>query len=148
MLDAETIFAEIRRWSDTHKQDFISVRILRDKPKKALSDLEKQELHKKEDWFNKKFELELALDAKKAAQEMSKPQAVKLQKYLPVITPFNGDYKDWLRFWNQFVVEVDNSKVSEISKFEYLLGLVEGEPRSHILGLPHKGEGYGKRKGS
>ena len=77
---------------------------------------------------------------------MSKPQAVKLQKYL--ITPFNEDYKDWLRFWNQFVVEFDNCKVSEISKFDYLLGLVEGEPRSHILGLPHKVEGYEKRKGS
>ena len=141
------VFDEIRKWSDTDKQDFIPVRILRDKPKEALSDLEKQELHKKEeDWFNKKFELELALYAKKAAQEMSKPQAVKLQKYL--ITPFNGDYKDWLRFWNQFVVEVDNCKVSEISKFDYLLGLVEGEPRSHILGLPHKVEGYEKRKGS
>ena len=58
------VFDEIRKWSDTHKQDFIPVRILRDKPKEALSDLEKQELHKKEeDWFNKKFELELALDA-------------------------------------------------------------------------------------
>ena len=62
---------------------------------------------------SQKFELELALDAEKAAQEMSKPQAVNLQKYS--ITPCKGDYKDWLRFWNQFVVDVDNSKMSEIS---------------------------------
>ena len=34
------------------------------------------------------------------AKEMSKPQAVKLQKYS--ITPFKGDDKEWLR--NQFVV--------------------------------------------
>ena len=75
------VFDEIRKWSDTHKQDFIPVRILRDKPKKALSDLEKQELHKKEeDWFNKKFELELALDAKKAAQEMSKRHLMRITK--------------------------------------------------------------------
>ena len=34
------------------------MRNLRDKLKEVLSDLEKQELHKKEeDWFNKKFEL-------------------------------------------------------------------------------------------
>ena len=145
MLDADTSFDEVRKWSDNRKQDFIPVRNLRDKLKEALSDLEKQELHKKEeDWFNKKFELELALDAKKAAQEMSKPQAVKLQKYS--ITPFKGDYKDWLRFWNQFVVEVDNSKISEISKFNYLLELVEGEPKSHILGLPYTVEGYGEAK--
>ena len=116
ILDADTSFDEVRKWSDTRKQDFIPVRNLQDKLKEALSDLEKQELHKEdEDWFNKKFELELALDAKRALQEMSKPQAVKLQKYS--ITPFTGDYKDWLRFWNQFVVEVDNFKISEISKF-------------------------------
>ena len=66
MLDADTSFDEVRKWSDTRKQNFIPVRNLPDKLKVALSDLEKQELHKKEeDWFNKKFELELALDAKK-----------------------------------------------------------------------------------
>ena len=32
-------------------------------------------------------------------------QTVKLQRY--TITPFSGDYKDWLRFWNQFTVEID-----------------------------------------
>ena len=47
------------------------------------------------------------------AKEMSKPQALKLQKYS--ITPFKGDYKEWLRFWNQFVVDVGNSKISNIS---------------------------------
>ena len=46
------------------------------------------------------------------AREMSKPQALKLQKYS--ITPFKGDYKEWFRFWNQFVVDVDNSKISKI----------------------------------
>ena len=29
MLDAETSFHEVRKWSDTHKQDFIPVRNLR-----------------------------------------------------------------------------------------------------------------------
>ena len=58
---------------------------------------------------------------------MIKPQAVKVQKYS--ITPFTGDNKDWLIFWNQFVVEDDNSKISEISKFNYLLELVEGKPK-------------------
>ena len=47
------------------------------------------------------------------AKEVSKPQAVRLQKYS--ITPFKGDYKEWLRFWNQFVLDVDNSKISKIS---------------------------------
>lgn len=64
----------------------------------------------------------MKLEKKKVEQEMAKPQAVKLQKY--TITPFLGECKDWLRFWNQFVVEVDRSKISEISKFNFLL--VEG----------------------
>ena len=37
-------------------------------------------------------------------------QSVKLQRY--TITPFSGDYKDWLRLSNQFTVEVDQSRKS------------------------------------
>ena len=74
----------------------------------------------------------------------SATQSVKLQRY--TITPFQGDYKDWLRFWNQFEVEVDGAKISEISKFNYLLELVRGQPREDILGLPHTVEGYQEAK--
>ena len=81
---------------------------------------------------------------RKIMEEPMKPQAVKLQKY--TITPFSGDYKDWLRFWNQFTVEVDASKISEISKLNYLLELVKGKPKDDILGLPHTVEGYEEAK--
>ena len=47
------------------------------------------------------------------------------QSFLIKITPFSGHYKDWLRFWNQFTVEVDGAAISEISKFNYLLELVK-----------------------
>ena len=69
-----------------------------------------------------------------------KPQSVKLQKY--TITPFKGDYKDWICFWNQFSVEVDGSAISKIDKFNYLLELVKGKPRYDILGLAHAKDGY------
>lgn len=145
MLEAENSFEEVKGWSLARKEDFVPIHELRSRLKDALSELEKRELHKREeDWFKKKFELEMELEKKKAEQEMAKPQAVKLQKY--TITPFQGDCKDWLRFWNQFVVEVDSSKISEISKFNYLLELVEGEPKEHILGLPHTPEGYNEAK--
>ena len=62
-------------------------------------------------------------------------QSLKLQNY--TIRKFNGNYKDWLRFWSQFTVKVDNCNISNISKFSYLLELVEGKPREGILGLPH-----------
>ena len=74
----------------------------------------------------------------------STTQSVQLQRY--AITPFHGDYRDWIRFWNQFEVEVDGAKISEISKFNYLLELVKGQPREDILGLPHTVKGYQEAK--
>ena len=40
---------------------------------------------REEEWYKRRMEM-----------KPMKPQAVKLQKY--TITPFSGDYKDWLRF--------------------------------------------------
>ena len=67
---------------------------------------------------------------------LAKPKAVKLQRY--TITPFEGDYKDSLCFWNQFSVEVDRSSMAKISKFNYLLEVVKGKPKEDILGLAQK----------
>ena len=72
------------------------------------------------------------------------PQTVKLQKY--TIAPFSGDFKDWVRFWNQFSVEVDRSTISKISKFNYLLELTKSKPRYDILGLPHTTDVYAEVK--
>lgn len=83
------------------------------------------------------------MGAGKEKTETSPGQSIKLQKY--TITPFTGEYKDWLRFWNQFTVEVDGSSIAEISKFSYLLELVEGKPRDDILRLPHT-KGYEEAK--
>ena len=98
-----------------------------------------------EEWFFKKLELEKELNSnQKGGSTSEKPQEVKLQKY--TITPFEGDYRDWLRFWNQFIVEVDSSGISKISKFNYLLELVKGKPKQDILGLPHTEDGYEEAK--
>ena len=68
---------------------------------------------------NGKNRQSLGRTSNEMAKEMSKPQALKLQKYS--ITPFKGDYREWLRFWNQFVVDVDNSKMSEITNLVIFL---------------------------
>ena len=47
---------------------------------------------------------------------------------------------------NQFTVEVDAPKISEISKLNYLLELVKGKPKDDILGLSHTVEGYEEAK--
>ena len=145
MLDDEKSFEDVKGWSHAQKEELVPIHELRSRLKDELRQLETQELHRREeDWLKKKIELEMELEKKKAEQEAAKPQSVKLQKN--TISPFKGDCKDWLRFWNQFVVEVDNSKISEISKFNYLLELVEGEPKEHILGLPHTPDGYDEAK--
>ena len=43
-------------------------------------------------------------------------------------------------------MDEDSSKISEISKCNYLLELVDGELKEHILGLPHTPEGYNEAK--
>ena len=112
---------------------------------KQQYELEKME----EDWLQRKAALKSDLSYAENRDQTSETSqkfqpSVKLQKY--TITPFSGDYKDWLRFWNQFTVEVDGSTISEISKFNYLLELVKGKPRDDVLGLPHTVDGYEEAK--
>lgn len=102
-----------------------------------------------QEWLERKLQLQTELNERGTPQLSStntRPTntAVKLQKY--TITPFRGEYMDWLRFWNQFTVEVDNSNIAEISKFNYLMELVREEPREDILGLPHTDDGYEEAK--
>ena len=80
---------------------------------------------REEKWYQLKMEREEKMA--KAEKTKETTQSVKLQRY--TITKFNGDYKDWLRFWNQFTVEVDGSSLPEISKFNYLLELVRASRR-------------------
>ena len=99
-----------------------------------------------EEWLKKK--LELQKQSETTGHSLSPisgtTSTVKLEKY--TITPFKRDYMDWLRFWNQFTVEVDETKILDMSKFHYLLELVKGKPRDDILGLPHSPDGYKEAK--
>ena len=110
-------------------------------------ELEKSKLcdqQQKEEWYKRRLELDLEMTRKKMEEVQVRPQSIKLEKY--TITLFKGDFKDWSRFWNQFMVTVDGSSIASISKFNYLLKLVEGKPREDILGLPHTENGYKEAK--
>ena len=115
-----------------------------------IEEAARRQQQQEEEWYLRKVDFEKQIresQAESVSKEKpttSSPQSVKLQRY--TITPFSGDYKDWLRFWNQFTVEVDGSSISEISKFNYLLELVKGRPRDDILGLPHTQDGYEEAK--
>ena len=127
-------------------EELAKLRIQRQKEEEEAI-LRQQKLE--QDWMEKKLQLQTQLNERGITQQQgttasSMVSAVKLQKY--TITPFKGDYVDWLRFWNQFTVEVDNSAIAEISKFNYLMELVQDGPREDILGLPHTEEGYKEAK--
>ena len=103
------------------------IRMIKEKEEESML-MQRQQTE--EEWLEKIAELRLVRESISAPASV-KPQSVELQKY--TITPFKGDYEDWIRFWNQFSVEVDGSAISKISKFNYLLQLIKGKPREDIL---------------
>ena len=103
--------------------------------------MQRQQLE--EEWLMKTVELRQNIEPTSGSVSV-KPQSVKSQKY--TITSFKGSHKDWIRFWNQFSVEVDGSAISKINKFNCLLELVKGKPREDIIGLPHTEDGYDEAK--
>ena len=120
-----------------------AARLTRQQQQKQEEAREKQ-MQIEEDWMRRKQQIEQETAESQHFGTAQKQPTIKLHKY--TITPFEGDFKDWLRFWNQFTVEVDGSGIAQISKFNYLMELVQGKPRDDILGLPHTPEGYEEAK--
>ena len=48
---------------------------------------------------------------------------------------FSGDVLQWSSFWDQFSVTVHDTDLPVVSKFTYLMSLLEGEPKQAIHGL-------------
>ena len=64
---------------------------------------------------------------------------------LPKITikNFNGEPTEWQMFWDSFKSAVDeNQDLSEIDKFNYLLGFLEGNAQNCLTGLALSGQNY------
>ena len=61
-----------------------------------------------------------------------------------VITKFDGTPQDWLRFWGQFEILIDESSAPEVTKFSYLKELVNLKVRNLIDGLPFTPDGHQK----
>jgi len=52
------------------------------------------------------------------------------------INKFNGDLTKWQTFWDQFEAIVDKSDMAAVTKFSYLISLLEGEALEVVSGLP------------
>ena len=90
--------------------------------------------------FNKKLQYQKEIKEVQAGKNSS----TKLPKL--VITPFNGSYHDWLRFWGQFSAGIELADIPDVMKFSYLKELVEPKIRTCIDGLPFTTEGYKSAK--
>ena len=72
------------------------------------------------------------------------PATVKLPKL--VIAKFNGSVIDWPKFWGQFSEAVDKSTLAPITKFTYLLELLEPNVQRSVESLPFSPEGCNRAK--
>ena len=66
------------------------------KEQRELGESTKQRIKLEEEWLQKQLEIETKSTKQVSQGNDNTPQTVKLQKYR--ITPFSGDYKDWVRF--------------------------------------------------
>jgi hypothetical protein len=73
--------------------------------------------------------------SKTATVKASKPENT---SKLPKLTlpKFNGTLTDWLSFWERFHVKVDTrTDISDVNKFDYLYGLLEGDALAAVKSL-------------
>ncbi|XP_050706794.1 uncharacterized protein LOC126992176 [Eriocheir sinensis] len=69
-----------------------------------------------------------------------KSPEVKLPKL--ELPKFKGDVTEWVSFWDQFSSHIDDTEIPVISKFTYLVSLLEGEAKSVVQGLSHTSANY------
>ena len=91
-----------------------------------------EEMRFEEEKLQQKLKYEKKINEGQTKQEQK--GNTKLPKL--VITKFKGTYTDWIRFWNQFVTEIDKTDVAQVTKFSYLKELLELKVRASVDVLP------------
>ena len=91
----------------------------------------------------RKLELRYKYEAshKDEKVELAKVKVTKL-----VITPFQANHLDWLRFWNEFNAEIEKLALPAVPKFSYLKELLAPKANVLINGLPFNAKGYDRAK--
>lgn len=115
--------------------------------------ISKQKLFEQEKEFERvKFEERIKQERKleeikgPAQSTNAKTELAKVKLPKLVISKFQGTHIDWIRFWNQFKADIDNSSIDPVAKFSYLKELLLPKVRVHIDGLPFSTEGYERAK--
>ena len=81
-----------------------------------------------------------------ASHKDEKTELAKVKLPKPVITPFQANHLDWLRFWNEFNAEIEKSALPAVSKFSYLKELLAPKAEVLINGLQFNAEGMREQK--
>ena len=112
----------------------------------AVEDQRRTKQREEEDnWIEKQRKFHMDLEEKKLEQLKAQQLKAKLPKLQ--LSKFDGTITDWVRFWEQFVEEIDKStNYAAITKFSYLRELLTSQPKTEITGLPFTEEGYNTAK--
>ena len=122
--------------------------------RKGEEHLREEQLKHEMELHQLRMKLQSELHAAKAEMETHPEQSSDsegtkgLQAKLPklTITPFNGSYQDWPRFWGQFVETIDKTGIASITKFTYLRELLGDKVIKSVQALPFTSEGYNRAK--
>lgn len=107
----------------------------------AKDEERKRELEHKTQLLNQQLEFQ---KSETATKKQGQSASIKLPK-LPM-TKFNGNYENWLPFWNTFEAEIDKTDVPPVTKFAFLKEWLEPKVRAEVEGLPFTTEGYQRAK--
>ena len=148
----------IDEWSKLIDQKFDAADEATMRHEKWLADADKAEqfvTQEEQLQFELKLhEKKLQMQAELAKSSVQKPeiqecdhfatQSAKLPKL--VISKFDGCCMNWPKFWGQFSEAIDKSSVAPITKFTYLLELLEPQAKRCVEALPFNPEGHNRTK--
>ena len=86
--------------------------------------------------------LELTQSDQDAADKSTCVSAADVKLPKLTLPKFSGDVLEWQSFWDQFKVNVHDSDLPVVSKFSYLLSLLQGEAKQAVQGLSMTSDHY------
>ena len=85
-----------------------------------MREQESMEEYRKQMRYQEEFETEeIKLKMKRKYEKDNKKEHSRIQVKLPklMISKFEGTHLNWQRFWSQFENKIDQSEISQVSKF-------------------------------
>lgn len=148
---------KIKEWNDELDLKFDAADAAIQNLEQFLAEAEKaervvtheEELKREQSLHEARMKMQAELSSPKPQMECKESAAfstgsAKLPKL--VIAKFGGSFTDWPKFWGQFSEAIDKSSIPPITKFTYLLELLEPNVKRGIESLPFNPEGYTRAK--